>query len=351
MRKTLILLSLIVMLAGTPMRAKAAPMASEQPVVNAVMFYMNGCPYCKEALTTTLPPVQDKYSSQFNLLLIELVTSQDIDNLYVMGASLGFSKEQVAVPFLLIDQTALIGVDEISSKLTGLIDKYLAAGGLGYPNMPILGEMLPKGIAFTAFESDAELFPQPAAQSNATGMTLAWVIMAIMGMAIIGAIVMILRAFQGKPIREFKGWQNITIPILTVIGLGASIYLTYVEITHTRALCGPVGDCNAVQSSPYAKLFGILPIGLLGAFGYVGILVAWAWQHYRNDALSKIAGPAMYGMALFGTLFSVYLTYLELFVIHAVCIWCLSSAVIITALMLLNLPSITQWLAISEEEE
>jgi uncharacterized membrane protein len=56
-------------------------------------------------------------------------------------------------------------------------------------------------------------------------------------------------------------------------------------------------------------------------------------------------------MALFGMLFSIYLTYLELFVIHAVCIWCLSSAVIITALMLLNLPPITQWLAISDEEE
>jgi uncharacterized membrane protein len=59
----------------------------------------------------------------------------------------------------------------------------------------------------------------------------------------------------------------------------------------------------------------------------------------------------MFGMALFGTLFSIYLTYLELFVIHAVCIWCLASAVIITVLMLLNLPAITLWLAIPDEEE
>jgi uncharacterized membrane protein len=112
-----------------------------------------------------------------------------------------------------------------------------------------------------------------------------------------------------------------------------------------------VGDCNTVQSSPYAKLFGLIPIGLVGAVGYIAILAAWLWRRFRTDALSRIAGPVMFGMALFGTLFSVYLTYLELFVIHAVCIWCLTSAVIITLLMLLGLPYITQWLAIADEEE
>jgi uncharacterized membrane protein len=85
--------------------------------------------------------------------------------------------------------------------------------------------------------------------------------------------------------------------------------------------------------------------------GYIAILLAWFWQRYRTDALSRIAGPVMFGMALFGTLFSVYLTYLEIYVIHAVCIWCLSSAVIMAALLVLNLPAITQWLAISDEEE
>jgi uncharacterized membrane protein len=182
-------------------------------------------------------------------------------------------------------------------------------------------------------------------------MALAWGILVIMAVALILAVVMILRAFQGKPLREIKGWLDIAIPVLAIIGLGVSIYLTYVEVTQTHALCGPLGDCNAVQSSPYAKLFGVLPIGLVGAIGYIAILVTWLWRRFRTDSLSKIAGPVIYGMALFGTLFSIYLTYLELFVIHAVCIWCLSSAAIMTALMLLSLPPITQWLAISDEEE
>src|SRR4030042_6516046 len=172
-----------------------------------------------------------------------------------------------------------------------------------------------------------------------------------MVIALILAIVMILRAFQGKPIRAANQWFDIAIPVLSIIGLGASIYLTYVEFTHARALCGPVGDCNAFQSSPYAKLLGVVPIGLVGAIGYITILFAWVWRRIRTDSLARIAGLAMFGMALFGTLFSIYLTYLELFVIHAVCIWCLSSAVIITALMLLNLPPLTHWLAISDHEE
>jgi len=217
--------------------------------------------------------------------------------------------------------------------------------------MPLLNEMLSNGIAFTSYDPNLHLVPQTAAGTNSAGMALAWGMMGSMTIALILAIMMILRAFQGKPLREIKGWLDIAIPVLSIIGLGASIYLTYVELTHTHALCGPVGDCNAVQSSPYAKLFGILPIGLVGAIGYIAILVTWLWRRFRSDSLSKIAGPVMYGMALFGMLFSIYLTYLELLVIHAVCIWCLASAAIITVLMLLNLPSITQWLAISDEEE
>ena len=195
------------------------------------------------------------------------------------------------------------------------------------------------------------ILAQATTDSKAIGMSLAWIIMVFMVLALILSIGMILRAFQGIPIGRVKAWLDIAIPVLAIIGLGVSLYLTYVEFTQSRALCGPVGDCNAVQSSPYAKLFGVVPIGLVGAIGYIAILFAWIWRRIRSDSLARIAGPAMFGMALFGTLFSIYLTYLELFVIHAVCIWCLSSAVIITVLMLLNLPSVTQWLAISDEEQ
>jgi uncharacterized membrane protein len=351
MRKALRLLITMLLVISVFSSVKAAPIRSEQPVVHAVLFFSSGCPYCNEVLTQFLPPIQGQFRSQLSLVLIEVSTLQDINNLYALGDALGLSKEQVAVPFILVDHTPLIGVDEIKNQFSSLVKKYLRSGGLEYPDIPLLNEMLLNGIAFTAYNPSLQLVSSTQTVLQNTGIVPAWGVMAIMIIALILTVVMVVRAFQGKPLTEAKGWLDIAIPVLAVIGLGAAIYLTYVEVTHAHALCGPVGDCNAVQSSPYAKLFGLIPIGVVGALGYIAILGAWIWRRLRSDAFSKVAGPIMFGMALFGTLFSIYLTYFELFVIHAVCIWCLSSAVIITALMLLSLPFITQWLAISEEEE
>jgi uncharacterized membrane protein len=351
MRKALMLLVTLLLALGLPGSVKASPESDIKPVVHAVLFYSAGCPYCSEVLNNTLPPLQEQHQSQLSILLIELATLEDINNLYSLGNTLGLTKEQVAVPFLLIDQTPLVGVEEINSRLPNLIEKYLAEGGLETPDIPLLNKMAARGIDFNAYDPAQKAVAQAQAASNSTGMTLAWVIMVFMLLALVASLILIARAFQGNPLPPLKGWAEIVITVLSLIGLGAAIYLTYVEITHTRALCGPVGDCNTVQSSPYAKLFGLIPIGVIGAVGYIAILVAWLWRRFRSDALSRVAGPIMFGMALFGTLFSIYLTYLELFVIHAVCIWCLTSAVIITLLMLLSLPPITQWLAIADEEE
>jgi uncharacterized membrane protein len=127
--------------------------------------------------------------------------------------------------------------------------------------------------------------------------------------------------------------------------------MTYVEATYTPAVCGPVGDCNAVQNSPYARLFGVLPVGLLGMLGYVGILAAWGWGRLRRDRMAEYMPVVVLGLTAFGTLFSVYLTYLEIFVIHAVCIWCITSAVIITLSMIASLPPAAAWLSLTEEED
>jgi uncharacterized membrane protein len=351
MRTTLPIFILLSLLMATSGIASATSQQAEPPMVQAILFWSNGCSYCTQTISDTIPALQGKYLSQLSILMIEVVSLQDVDNLYAIATQLGYTKEQVAVPFLLINHTALIGADEIRDRSVDVIDENLSAGGADYPDLPLIREMLPKGVAFTDFALESQPVQQAASNSNTIGMALAWGIMVLMGLALVFSIIMIVRAFNGKPLGNIRRWLDLIIPVLSVIGLGASIYLTYVEITHTRALCGPVGDCNTVQSSPYAKLFGIIPIGLVGAVGYVAILIAWLWQHYRTDRLAQIAGPVMYAMALFGTLFSIYLTYLEIFVIHAVCLWCLSSAVIITLLLLLNLPPITQWLAVSDEEE
>jgi uncharacterized membrane protein len=121
-------------------------------------------------------------------------------------------------------------------------------------------------------------------------------------------------------------------PLLGLAGLGVAAYLAHVEVREVQAVCGPVGDCNTVQQSDYARLFGVLPVGVLGLLGFAAILVAWALHRWARGPLSSWAAIALLAMTGFGTLFSIYLTFLEPFVIGATCLWCLSSAVIMTTL-------------------
>ncbi len=137
-------------------------------------------------------------------------------------------------------------------------------------------------------------------------------------------------------------------PILALAGLGVAAYLSNVELRNIEAVCGPVGDCNTVQQSEYARLFSVLPIGVLGLIGFLAILAAWILRRYGSGRISNWAALGMLGMTIFGTLFSVYLTFLEPFVIGATCLWCLSSAVIMTILYVLSLnPGRRAWSAIS----
>jgi uncharacterized membrane protein len=111
-------------------------------------------------------------------------------------------------------------------------------------------------------------------------------------------------------------------------------YLSYVEATDSKAICGPVGNCNSVQQSPYAYLFGIIPIGILGVVGYLAVLIAWILTEIGPQPWRRYFSIAIWGMGWFGVLFSIYLTFLEPFVIGATCAWCLSSAVIMTLIFL-----------------
>ncbi len=189
-----------------------------------------------------------------------------------------------------------------------------------------------------------------ASTNQNDGMVLAWIIMVGMLVAIGYGIFILARGFQGKGSGKRPDWLDWLMLVLVLAGMGVAIYLTYIEVTSAQAVCGPVGDCNSVQKSAYAKILGI-PVGLIGALGYLAILVGWAWSRLRKDALADYMPPAIFGMTAFGTLFSIYLTYLEIFVIKAVCIWCLSSAVIMTLLMLFSLAPAANWLAVSGEDE
>lgn len=126
------------------------------------------------------------------------------------------------------------------------------------------------------------------------------------------------------------------VPLLAAAGIGVAAYLSFVEVTGQSAVCGPVGDCNAVQQSPYARLFGVLPVGVLGLFGYAAILAAWMLGRSGPRSVRESALRFRWAMAFAATAFSVYLTFLEPFVIGATCMWCITSSVVIALLLLVT---------------
>ena len=131
------------------------------------------------------------------------------------------------------------------------------------------------------------------------------------------------------------------IPLLALVGLGVAAYLAFVETASVEAVCGPVGDCTTVQQSEYARLFGLVPIGVLGVVAYAAILAAWVVGVRAAPAVARVARLALLAMAFGGTAFSVYLAFLEPFVIGATCAWCLTSAALTTALLVVAVRSMT----------
>ena len=114
---------------------------------------------------------------------------------------------------------------------------------------------------------------------------------------------------------------------LSMAGLLISAYLTWIHYMGVAPICvGGSGGCETVQTSSYATILGV-PVAVVGLMGYSGLLF--------SASLRGAAGVYLgFLVALVGTFFSAYLTYLEVFVIHAICEWCVASAAVMVAALL-----------------
>jgi uncharacterized membrane protein len=113
--------------------------------------------------------------------------------------------------------------------------------------------------------------------------------------------------------------------LVALAGLVVAGYLTWVHFDDAALVCVAGGGCETVQESEYAEVAGV-PVALLGLGAYAAILVLVVW-----DAPIARLGAAM--LALVGLVFSLYLLVLQLFVIDAVCVWCLANDVVIAPLL------------------
>lgn len=120
---------------------------------------------------------------------------------------------------------------------------------------------------------------------------------------------------------------------LSIVGSAISAYLTWVHFSGQLALCLGTGGCQTVQASRYAEVAGV-PVAALGlaAFGATTVLAA---LRLRPAPAWTLTG--LFGLTLGGTLFAVYLTSIEFFVIRAVCPWCVVADSAMAALFAISL--------------
>ncbi|MEA2023298.1 MAG: vitamin K epoxide reductase family protein [Actinomycetota bacterium] len=365
-RATLLSL-LIAMLVIAASPALAQTDTEEDPVVRAVMFFSPTCGHCELVINDHLPGIFEEYGGEPVVLFDDTVPLEEVAfyemtngtlNILLVDGSVEaggimFAEDserleiaRPGVPRLDVDDIYLVGSEEIPTELPGIIEEGLASGGIAWPEIPGLEDALATIPVSSDTEptvdndppnSDASGDPSevlPEARDETVGDRVSrdplgngLAILVLVGLlaSLVLVPVMVLRgSLRGGPI-----W---IVPVLAVIGMGVSLYLASVETSGVEAVCGPVGDCNAVQQSEYASIFGI-PIGVLGVIAYALLLVGWIVTRVVKGRLADVAAVLVAATAFGGTVFSVYLTFLEPFVIGATCMWCLTSALSIAGLL------------------
>jgi uncharacterized membrane protein len=380
---TLRIASVIALVAAGWTGGYAAPAAAQEAKVRAVMFYSPTCQHCEQVINQDLPTFYHTYGGPPQVLMDRdapeferfafLITNGRLEILMVDASrqaggvlyqasleSFPTEPRRLGVPRLIVNDQVLVGSVEIPSRLHEIIQDGLAAGGTAWPTIvgldeamapltpaPVASEDPPAQQAPAPEEAEppaadtamvAIPFEQIGEQPSSLGQRFlrdplgngtAVVVLLLM----VASVIAVPRlATAGKALRA----PSVTIPLVALLGIAVAGYLTYIEATGATAVCGPVGDCNAVQQSEYATLFGILPVGLLGLIGYVVIIAAWLVAGAGRGRAAEWAAVALVATAFVGTVFSIYLTFLEPFVIGATCAWCLTSAVLITLLLWLS---------------
>lgn len=330
-----IVITLIVSV-GICLPAVSAQVPGNSGFVNAVLFYSRDCPHCHQVIEEILIPLNFEYPESLQIFGVDTATpagSRVFQN-YIDTFEVSSSRQ--GVPALVVGNTALAG-EEIVNQAVPLIEGALSAGGTPLPDIPglIQGE--------TSYGENADLKPletvrdefmqaspaqvSPETELDAADKILSWPVFVFLVLSLFFFFVRLSK----YGLNPFSGTYKPRIPVflflLTLAGMSIALYLSYVEIQHVDALCGPIGDCNAVQKSSFSRIFGF-PVAVLGAVYYLIFFLFMCIYRAVEGISARALSLGLILMAFMAVLYSLFLTGLEMWVIHAVCAWCLGSAVI-----------------------
>lgn len=362
----------------------AIPMDAQSPaIVYGIFFYLPSCPHCHEVMENHWPSIQAQFADQLQVLFVDVSTTAGANLMRTAREALQISEN--GVPMLILGTEVLVGAVEIPQRAPTLIRMGLERGGIAHPAVPGISGYFaaPQQIAVTsepAFDianllalivlvglvgvmaaavvtgwrcviyGDKRLLNRFASKwglwalriGTALGLLLA-LLLAVgaadeSGIRLIGAgilLLMLLLLGLTWMTQTLRGLARSFVPLVILIGLIVASYLAYVELTLSDASCGAFGDCNTVQQSPYARIFGI-PVGILGVVGYLVMFMTVIADQVKHAPVTNVL-LLLFGLV--GVAFSIYLTFLEPFVIGATCLWCLTSAVCMALILWAALPA------------
>jgi uncharacterized membrane protein len=120
----------------------------------------------------------------------------------------------------------------------------------------------------------------------------------------------------------------------SVVGLLVSIYMTIYKLSDNDAMCLGSGGCSFVNASRYSEINGF-PVAAIGIIGFLAVMAIMVLEG-RSDFFSDNGPMLEFGMSLMGVLFSIYLTYLEIYIIRHYCPFCVTSAIAITLVFIFS---------------
>ena len=134
---------------------------------------------------------------------------------------------------------------------------------------------------------------------------------------------------------------------LTVIGLLVSIYMTIYKLTNNESMCIGNGGCSIVNASGYSEINGI-PVALVGVGGYLAILAVLLLEH-KPGFLADNASMILFGLTLTGFLFTVWLIFVEVALLKALCPFCVTSQITMTIVFILTVIRVIKQPQIQED--
>jgi len=144
--------------------------------------------------------------------------------------------------------------------------------------------------------------------------------------------------------------KRMLVALVALAGVFVALYLTLYKLGYIGTLACAVGSCETVQTSKWATFLGF-PVGGWGVGYYLFVLALALAGLTGRFADSRGLSQTLVGITALGLLFSVWLTYLELFVIHAICQWCVISAILAAILFVLSWLDLREISALLKEGE